>query len=713
MTNIIKIQNCNCIKNADIAIIENCLNIKYGVNGTGKSTIGLALSSAVEPEQSKLMELCPYGADESKEEEIPKVLSFPYHSVKVFNEDYVRGYLFKGNGFFDDPFQVFLNSDKCNQLMDKITELLADLQGVFLESDNIRGLKDFLPEYFAATKYKDGSIAKTGGVGEFLKGNGGGFENYKELDSYRPFYEGRKLGEVAKWAKWRREGIDQMNGGHCPFCTHEMENEKIETQNNVIKEVFKNSALSTANAVLEYIKRAVDLNYITADSIETLEGYIGNKNKSTELFAELNQLGIETEYLLGKIEKIYQFKPMNVTHEQLEEIDSSLEDMKIDMRQISKFYSTPLIMKLVNNIVERVEELRNNTRKLKNLFIAHERKLNELIESRKEDINQFLALAGFPYIFELKPDGEKKALTYLIPAYSEGGQVTEPAKHLSWGEKNAFALVMFMFEVISESPDLVVLDDPISSFDTNKKFAVVRRLFDNQKDSFRDRTVLMLTHDLQPIIDYIHGSFFKRFGLTTSVNAMWLQNENGNIQEKIINQDDLKNIVELTKAIAQNVTYSMAARVVNLRKYIELTRVDFAAQPIYEILSNLIHGRSRALDKEGNELSKEVFDSGCADIQEYLSGLTYDNILADLTDDKLQELIENASDYEKVIAIRLKLERNPELFAQLRKQSPATFKFINETNHIENDYVFQLDPLKFYCVPAFYLDKLKACVQQR
>ena len=223
--------------------------------------------------------------------------------------------------------------------------------------------------------------------------------NYKELDSYRPFYEGRKLGEVAKWAKWRREGIDQMNGEHCPFCTHEMENEKIEIQNNVIKKVFKNSALSTANAVLEYIKRAVDLNYITADSIETLEGYIGNKNKSTELFAELNQLAIETEYLLGKIEKIYQFKPMNVTHEQLEEIDSNLEDMKIDMRQISKFYSTPLIIELVNNIVERVEELRNNTRKLKNLFITHERKLNELIESRKEDINQFLALAGFPYIF--------------------------------------------------------------------------------------------------------------------------------------------------------------------------------------------------------------------------------------------------------------------------------------------------------------------------
>lgn len=490
-----------------------------------------------------------------------------------------------------------------------------------------------------------------------------------------------------------------------------MENEKIETQNTVIKKVFKNSALSTASAVLEYIKKAVELCYIAPDSVVALEEYIGNKNKSAELFAELNQLAIETEYLYGKIEKICQFKPMNVTHEQLDKIDSNLEDMKIDPRQVSKFYSTPLIMELIDNISEQVEELKNNTRKLKGLFIAHERKLNELIESRKEDINQFLALAGFPYIFELRPDGEKKALTYLKPANGDVGQVPEPAKHLSWGEKNAFALVMFMFEVISESPDLIVLDDPISSFDTNKKFAVVRRLFDNQKPSFRDKTVLMLTHDLQSIIDYIHGGFFKRFGLTTPVNAMWLQNDNGNINEKPINQEDLKNIVELTKNMAKNTDYSMAVRVVNLRKYIELTRADFSEEPVYEVLSNLIHGRKTALDKDENELRKEIFEDGCAIIKEFIVDLTYDEILDELTDDKLQELIENADDYEKVIAIRLKFERNHELFSKLRKQSPAAYKFINETNHIENDYVFQLDPLKFYSLPAIYLNELKTCLQ--
>ena len=125
-----------------------------------------------------------------------------------------------------------------------------------------------------------------------------------------------------------------------------------------------------------------------------------------------------------------------------------------------------------------------------------------------KDINEFLALAGFPYEFELAPDGEKKAKAYLKPSSEIIERIPTPSEHLSWGEKNAFSLVMFMFEALSEKADLIVLDDPISSFDTNKKFAVIRRMFDNKKKSFRDKTVLLLTHDMQPIIDYIKGSFF-------------------------------------------------------------------------------------------------------------------------------------------------------------------------------------------------------------
>ena len=51
------------------------------------------------------------------------------------------------------------------------------------------------------------------------------------------------------------------------------------------------------------------------------------------------------------------------------------------------------------------------------------------------------------------------------------------------------------------------------------------RLFDNQKMSLRDKTVLMVTHDMQPLIDYVHNDFFKRMGLTTPVKAKYLLNE--------------------------------------------------------------------------------------------------------------------------------------------------------------------------------------------
>ena len=39
----IEINNCNCIKSADIKLEEGTLNIKYGSNGTGKSTISKAV----------------------------------------------------------------------------------------------------------------------------------------------------------------------------------------------------------------------------------------------------------------------------------------------------------------------------------------------------------------------------------------------------------------------------------------------------------------------------------------------------------------------------------------------------------------------------------------------------------------------------------------------------------------------------------------------
>lgn len=57
-----------------------------------------------------------------------------------------------------------------------------------------------------------------------------------------------------------------------------------------------------------------------------------------------------------------------------------------------------------------------------------------------------------------------------------------------------------------QDADLIILDDPISSFDSNKKYAILHRMFKNvgKKDvSLVGKTVLLLTHDFEPITDFI------------------------------------------------------------------------------------------------------------------------------------------------------------------------------------------------------------------
>ena len=700
---VIHLENCNCIKKADIKIQEGTLNIKYGLNGTGKSTISKAILLKAQGDEEKIKSLRPYLANDSEKTTVSEL---KFNKVMVFNEEYVNSYLFDDKSFLGNSFKVFLRSDECEELSKNIANMLEKLQGIFQENNAIKELEDFLKKYEEIVKYNNGEISKKGGVGEFIKGNGAGFDKYSELEPYKVFYN-RDMTSVSKWAKWRNEGIKQMYGDACPFCTEHLKKE-IEKQNEVITKVFKTSALSAANAVLEYLKEAVDKNYIKDEAVAALNEYINSVGKEDSLISELNSLAIETDYLYNKINKICMFRPMNVTHEQLDHIEKCLDEMVIDKRQISKFYSTELIHSMADEVGNSINELKIQTGKLKGLFVNHESKLEKLIVDRKKDINYFFQLAGFPYKFELKANGENKAISYLTPVDNDKIKVPELDKHLSWGEKNAFSLVMFMFEAISENADLIVLDDPITSFDKDKKFAVVRRMFDNQKISFRNKTVLMLTHDIQPLVDYVHNDLFKRMGLTTKVCANLLQNNKGIIEEYDIQAGDLINIVEFSEHVARDDKKSMAVRIVNLRKYIEMTKPNFSESDIYEVISNLIHGRKIPTIVDGEtELEQQVIDKGMKEIQDFLGNYTYDQLVALVDSQKLYDLIKGKDTYERILATRLLFERCTGMLKELRREYPATCKFVNETNHVENDYVFQLDPLKYFEIPQLYLNEIK------
>lgn len=149
------------------------------------------------------------------------------------------------------------------------------------------------------------------------------------------------------------------------------------------------------------------------------------------------------------------------------------------------------------------------------------------------------------------------------------------------------------------------------------------------------------------------------------------------------------------------------------RKYIELTRTSCYDDPSYQILSNLIHGRLTLTKKDGvTPLEQDIIVDGSNEIKNKLGTFTYDDLLLMVSDEQLKHEIGNGNDYSKVIAFRLLFERHEDAFKRLRIKEPATYKYINETNHIENDYVFQLDPMKFYSIPTYYLQKLTEAINE-
>lgn len=706
--NKLKIENCNCINRAELTIKPNTLNIKYGLNGTGKSTLSKAILYYSNKDAEELLKLKPYNSDEE-----PNLENCDFKNVRLFDENYVNKYLFENTSFLNNSYQVFLRDKDLDTMKNNTENLLRGLQSVFEESNDVKELMSFLPNYMNITSFKNGSISKRGGIGELLKGNGSGFDKYEELNPYKPFYEGRDFPAVSKWAKWRNDGISQMNGDSCPFCTHDMDKVNIERQNKTISSVFKSSALKVANEVLVFLQNGVEKGYINPTSVGVMEEYIGDSSKANELQAEMNQIGIETEYLRSKIEQIYHFKPMNVSREQIEEIELKLDNLIIDNRQISKFYSTYKINSLVEEVDLKITELKEKTSAIKKMFLKCQEKMDALIENRKEDINNFFLIAGFPYKFVLKNNGENNATCYLVPNNArEDDKIENPENHLSWGEKNAFSLVMFMFETVSDDSDLIVLDDPITSFDKNKKFAVTKRLFDNTNFSFRDKTVLMLTHDLQPVIDYVHGKFLRKYGLHTPVYASYLINNGGDLEEQEIVQSDLKNVVELTECIAKEESAEVPVRIINLRKYIELTKPDFSTDYAYDVLSNLIHGRNLDLyeNRIENKNKVDVVNEGMRFINSYINDMEYGQLFNETSDKKLLELVKNSDKYTQTIAIRFLFEKDRSdgsLLSQLKKEYPNACKFVNETNHIENDYIFQLNPMRFFEIPEHYLNQLK------
>jgi ABC-type Mn2+/Zn2+ transport system ATPase subunit len=688
----IEIKHCNNIEQGNIFIEENILNIKYAINGTGKSTLAKAIGYAVAEQagaKGRLEELTPF-RHRSAATTKPSVTGVDQLiEIKIFDEAYINGFVFQQDDLLKGSFDIFIRTEGYDNGLAEIDGLTKGLKNALSDDLEIAALITDFDEisnsFGKPTKsgiHAGSNLAKALKDGNKVENIPAGLEAYGSYIRHESGY---------KWIKWQQDGKEYLGVGEdCPYCTGDIK-EKRETIERV-STAYDSKSVENLNRIVGTFERLGK--YFT----DATRDQIGKFVRNTEKYSD-DQVTFLTE-VRGQIDVLCQkFKrSRSLGFASLKDVNKVIEELetyKIDLGLYNHLQAIETVAK-VKIVNDGVQALLDKAGLLQGAVARQRALVERLVKGYSEQINEFLANAGYSYKVILREDADAKHKLQLIHIDSVAEAVANARNHLSFGERNAIALVLFMFDAIKSNPSLIVLDDPISSFDKNKKYAIIDMLF-RKATSLRGKTVLLLTHDLDPVIDMLlhHGDRF------SAPNVAFLENNNGLLAEKTISRASIKTFIEINREnISSNIP--ILNKLVYFRRFLEIGDDKGSA---FDILSNIFHKRATPTKPDGGvvrDMTPDEVAEGCSAVSVAVPGFDYVDMLALVTNKQEMKVLyeATASNYEKLHIYRMIFDDS-----KGGVQSPVVLKFINEAFHIENNYIYQLNPREFQLVPQFVINE--------
>lgn len=685
----ITIRDCNSIDEAAIALRRGALNIKYGPNGIGKSTIARALTLRAEGGDQLAEKLTPF---KHRDKDVPRPSvqgADEITKVMTFNDDYVSTFVFRPDEVLENSFEIFINTEEYRTGVEEIAARFDSLKQTFADEPEFdAALSGFEELRDAFNVTKGGALAKTSKAFKGI-GVGGKMAQIPEpLQGFKSFIESE---DPATWIKWQATGKAYLElSDNCPFCSTSDVNKTVATR---LSEEYDSTSVRNLSNLRAVIDRVGE--YIAPDDLQKL----------TELTKSISGLTPEQESFVVSLRsavvtlltKLAAAKSLSF-HALKDEADVApiLSDLKIDLKYLSALDSeaTRSVVALINDkLTHAISEINDINAQIG----KQNSRVKKLIRDNQNAINSFLQSAGYRYAVRIEPsDGSYRM---LLEHLDFSGHIKAAHEHLSYGEKNAFALVLFMHDVQHRKPDLVVLDDPVSSFDKTKKFAILHQLFRGE-NSLRGTTTLLLTHDIEPAIDMVRTGTAKKFQAVKPA-VHFLSGRQGVVTEKPVAATDIATFTEVCEANISSASDTII-KCIYLRRLFE---VHGSKDVGYELLSSLLHVRdtpSRMLSLEEFEpLTAEEVATAVSEVRKHISDFDYGTVLAEIkAPGALRSRFTATSvGYEKVQLFRIMLALDPENM----KGDEVFTKFVNETFHIENEYVMQLNPREFDAVPEFVI----------
>ncbi len=568
--------------------------------------------------------------------------------------------------------------------MQQIETFLSDIKDIFQKDEKLNQMLSDLSLFIDSFGKASSGYSAAGALAKGI-GNGNKIEHIPlGLEEYSEFIRSEKK---VPWLGWQFKGYEFLEiSNKCPFCSADAEKKKqtmvqlkeqydvksVEHLNNILKVIEKLSPYfdgETKNRFVELSKKSDKL------SKEEIEYLVHVKQQATFLRDKLSSLQSISFFDLKDVDKVVEL----------------IKDSKIDINYLEHFKSEHTI-ELLANISSSIDHVLDVAGQLQAEVNIQKKSIADTILVYSTQINSFLTNAGYKYQVSIDFENNEYHLKLRHNEYNK--PIESGDQYLSYGERNALAIVLFMYEAVSKKSDFIILDDPISSFDKNKKYAIIDMLFGKGR-GLANKTVMFLTHDLEPIIDLMY-TLFRQY--RNKVIASFLEIQNGQLIEKEISRNDIKTFTEICEYNIANSKLTII-KLIHLRRLYEIS--NNKGLP-YDLLSNLFHKRDlpyKEVESQIVMLGPDEIEIASDEIRKKVPDFNYTEILRQLNIDiQIKDLYRKAtSNFEKLELFRI-------LTAEAVGNSVLR-KYINETFHIENDYVMQLNPIKYQVIPYFIIDQ--------
>jgi ABC-type lipoprotein export system ATPase subunit len=343
-----------------------------------------------------------------------------------------------------------------------------------------------------------------------------------------------------------------------------------------VREIEENTA---ALGILEHFKHKTQCIVCDTPDIDPehlIEDKTGNRER---VIASLNK---DLQKLIEKVIALAEDNdPFSIKETLMAALDSGDADKVINLQGEIKTYGVIAAALIEKYFVELLAES-----KLRESFDEYQKLIDQKPDITEEDFLYIEEIISGSMRKELKIDRDEKKNIKIFLANNEFLGHDRDDLQLSSGEQNFLSLTFEFLRARNNPQPIVVLDDPISSFDSiykNKVVYAIAKILENKK-----RIILTHNIDMIRLLDAQYKKSFKMYLLNNTENEI-----NGFIPLKFAEQDMLINLSDLLNSFRGKVLESILDRELFLMAMIPFMR-GYANicnnKSVYEGLTKVMHG---------------------------------------------------------------------------------------------------------------------------